>query len=102
MPEMTLEQTTQRTLSAAGAQDLEALRGASKERESAIAALASLPPTPALREAVAASIAAGEEAKRAIRTIRQRTRKDSRRLATIEHGFLRALVPAKHQVDFKG
>jgi hypothetical protein len=34
---------------------------------------------------------------------RQRIRKDGRRLATIEHGFLRAVAPgAKHRIDCKG
>jgi len=100
---MTLEQTTRRILAASDAQDLEALQAASKERESAIAMLASLEPTPALRDAVAASLQAGEEAKRTIHSIRQRLRKDSRRLANIEHGFLRVHAPAaKHQIDCQG
>jgi hypothetical protein len=100
---MTLEQTTRRTLAAAEAQDLAALEVASKERESAIAMLPSIPATPELRDAVAASIAAGEEAKRTLRTIQRRLRKDGRRLANIEHGFLRTLAPAaKHQIDCKG
>jgi hypothetical protein len=98
---MTLEQITRRILAAA-AQDLSALQEASKARESSIAMLGSLTPTPELRNAVAASIAAGKEAKRAIRAIQQRLRNDSRRLANIEHGFLRRLVPAKHQIDCRG
>jgi len=99
---MTFEQITLRILAAAEAHDLQALREASKDRQSAIAMLTSTTPTPELRDAVAASIAAGEEARRAIRTIQQRLRKDSRRLTNIEHGFLRALVPARHQIDCKG
>lgn len=93
---MTLDETTRRILAAVEARDLPALQEAAKQRNTAIAALASLPPTPALRDAVARSIAAGEEAKRTIRAIR-------RRLANIEHGFVRALRPtAKHQIDYKG
>lgn len=100
---MTLEQTTQRILRAVEAGDLAALEQASKERESAMRALGSLPPTPELCDAVAASIAAGEEARLAIRSIRQRLRKDTRRLANIEHGFLRALLPAANpQIDCQG
>lgn len=100
---MTLEQSTTRILAAVEAQDLDAFQEASKEREAAIAALASIPPTPALRDAVARSIAAGEAAQRTIRAIRQRLRKESRRLANIEHGFVRALRPAaKHQIDCQG
>jgi hypothetical protein len=100
---MTLEQTTRRILTAMEALDLEGLEGAAKERDHAIAMLASLPPTPALRNAVAASIAAGEEAKRAIRTIRQRFRRESRRLERIEDGFVRALRPVvHHRVDCRG
>jgi hypothetical protein len=100
---MTLDETTQRILAAVEAQDLAALQEASKEREGAIAALASAPPTPALRDAVARSIAAGEEATRAIRSIRQHIRKESRRLAHLENGFVRALRPAaKHQIDYQG
>ncbi len=100
---MTLEQTTQRILAAASAQDLAALEAASKLRQSAIAAISSAPPTPLLRNAVAASIAAGEEAKRAIRVIKQRIRNESRRLSNIETGFVRALRPlAAHQIDCKG
>lgn len=93
---MTLDETTRRILDAAEAQDLAALHEAAKEREAAIAQLRSLPPTPALRDAVARSIAAGEEAKRTIRAIR-------RKLENIQHGFVRALRPAaKHQVDCQG
>ena len=99
---MTLEQTTGLILAAATAHDLEALQAASNERKSSIAMLASIPPTPALRDAVEASIAAGEQARRAIRSLQHRLRQDSRRLTTIEHGFLRALVPAKHHIDYQG
>jgi hypothetical protein len=100
---MTLEQTTRRILTAVEVQDLEGLEGASKARECAIAMLASLPPTSALRDAVAASIEAGEEAKRTIRTIRQRMRRESRRLERIEDGFVRALRPVvHHRVDCRG
>ena len=99
---MEFENITRRILAAAEAHDLSALQEASKDRKSAIAALASLTPTPELRNAVAASIAAGKEAKRTIRTIQQRLRDDSRKLTTIEQGFLRSLVPAKHQIDCKG
>jgi hypothetical protein len=100
---MTLEQTTWWILCAVETEDLEALEKASQERVSAMQMLASIPPTLELREAVAASIAAGEEARRAIRSIRQRARKDSRRLENIEQGFLRALLPAAHpQIDYEG
>ena len=100
---MTLEQSTRLVLAAAESLDLEALRRAMQEREGAITMLTLRPPTPALRDAVAESIAAGEEARKAIRLIRQRLRKDGRRLANIEHGFLRALAPAaKHRIDCKG
>jgi hypothetical protein len=99
---MTLEQITRRIRAAAEAQDLAALQKASKERRSAIATLSSMAPTPELRDVVAASIAAGEQARRAIRSIQHRLRQDSRRLTTIEHGFLRALVPAKHHIDYQG
>jgi hypothetical protein len=100
---MTLEQTTWRVIAAAEALDPAALETAAKERATAIAALSSVPPTPALLDQVAASIAAGEEAKRALRAIKQRIRKDSRRLAHIQTGFLRALTPvASHQVDCEG
>jgi hypothetical protein len=100
---MTLEQSTRRILAAVEAQDLAALQAAAKGRESAMAMLASIPPTPELRKAMAASITAGEEATRAIRGIRQRIRKDSRRLANIERGFLGALFPLpEHRIDYKG
>jgi hypothetical protein len=99
---MTLEETTSRMLAAAEAEDLGALLAALKDRESAIAALASIQPTVELRNAVEASIAAGEEARRAIRAIKQRIRTVSRRLANIEGGFLRVLTPVKHQIDCKG
>jgi hypothetical protein len=99
---MTLEQTTPRILAAVEVQDLGALEAASKEREAAIAALASIPATPELRDAVAASIAAGEEARRAIRVIKRRSLHESRRLTHIENGFVRALrAPVKHQIDCK-
>ena len=100
---MTLEQTTRRMLAAVEVQDLDALEAASKEREAAIATLASIPASPELREAVAASIAAGEEAKRTMRVIKQRLRHESRRLTHIENGFVRALrAPVKHQIDCEG
>ena len=99
---MTLEQITRRIRAAAEAQDLPALQKAARERQSAIVMLSSMTPTPELRDAVAASIAAGEQARRAIRSIQQRLRRESRRLTTIEHGFLRAPVPVKHQIDCHG
>lgn len=99
---MTLEQNTRRIFAAAEGQDLEALQTAAKERAASIAMLASIPPTPALRDAVEVSIAAGEEAKRAIRAIQQRLRKESRRLANIKQGFLHVSPPATHQIDCKG
>ena len=100
---MTLEQSTRLIWDAVEFQDLEALQVAAKARKFAIARLNLETPTPALRDAVAASVAAGEEAKRAIRSIRQRIRNESRRMANIEYGFLRGLVPAaRHQVDCKG
>lgn len=100
---MTLEQTTEWVLRAAEEQDLAVLQAASKERRSAIAMLSSIPPTPALRDAIVQSIAAGKEARRAIHAIRHRLRKDGRRLMSIEQGFLRTLAPvAEHRVDCSG
>ncbi len=79
------------------------LKAAGEMRAEAIAALDSIRPTFELCDAVKASIAAGEAAKRAIRVIKQRIRHESRRLANIESGFVRALAPAaRHQVDCKG
>ncbi len=100
---MTLEETTRRMHEAAQAEDLGALMTALKDREAALSALASLPPTLELRDAVEASIEAGEEARRAIQAITQRIRTVSRRLANIDQGFLKVLVPVgKHRVDCKG
>jgi hypothetical protein len=100
---MTLEQSTRHILAAVKAQDLEALQAAARERAAAIARLDSMPATPELRAAVAASIEAGEQAKRAIRSIKQRIRTESRRLQRIEDGFVRALRPVgTHSVDYKG
>jgi hypothetical protein len=100
---MTLEQTTQLTINAAELQELEALQAAREMREAAIAALDSVRPTVDLCDAVKASIAAGEAARRAIRVIKQRIRLESRRLANIESGFVRALTPAtRHQIDCQG
>ncbi|MGA3188610.1 MAG: hypothetical protein ABSF22_16010 [Bryobacteraceae bacterium] len=100
---MTLEQTTELILAAAAALDPAALEEAGRERQAAIARLGLLKPTLALRDAVACSLAAGEAAKRALRAIKQHTRNESRRLANIEHGFVRALHPAaRHRIDCKG
>jgi hypothetical protein len=100
---MTLEQTTQRILRAVEAQDLEALTTSAEQRRSAIAMLRSMPASPGLRDAVAASIAAGEAATRVIRIIRQRMRKDSGRLTQIKDGFLHGSLPAATpQIDCKG
>jgi hypothetical protein len=100
---MTLEETTEAILVAAEAQDLAALEEARKQREEAMAALSTLSPTIALRNAVADSIKAGEDARRALRIMKQRMRDESRRLAQIESGFLHGLggsVP--HRIDCKG
>ena len=100
---MTLEQTTEQILAATEAQDLALLQDACKEREDAMAALRGTPPTPELRDAIAASLAAGDEARRAIRAIRQRLFKESRRLTNIENGFLRALRPeAVQRINCQG
>lgn len=100
---MTLEETTEQILAAAEAEDLEALENAHRMREEAMAALMSLEPTEALRDRVAASLAAGEKARRAIHQIKLRIRTESRRLATIEAGFVRCLLPSdKPHIDFKG
>src|SRR5271154_5417298 len=100
---MTFEQTTRRILAATEVQNLAELQAAGKERARAIAMLASLPPSQELYNAVEVSIAAGEEARRAIRMIQQRLRNESRRLERIEHGFLRASLPAAmHRIDCQG
>lgn len=100
---MTLEQTTESMLAAAQAEDLMALLVALKERQAVMATLDSIPPSQQLRDALEASIAAGEEARRTIRTIKQRIQRASRKLANIEHGFLHLLLPiGKHRVDCKG
>lgn len=100
---MTLEATSRRILDAAEAQDLDALEQAYKDRASALAELSSIAPTRELRDAIVASIGAGECATQAIRAIQQRLRQQSRRLAHIDHGFLAVQrATAKHQIDFKG
>jgi hypothetical protein len=100
---MTLEQTTRLILSAAELQDLAALQAAERERQIAIAGLRAMPPTEQLRQDVAASIAAGEVAKRTLRLIKQRMRNESRRLERIETGFVHALRPARtHRIDCRG
>lgn len=100
---MTLENSTERILAAVATQNFEALEAGVKQREAAMAAIASAPPTFLLRDAIAASLAAGEEAKRALRVLRQRMRHESRRLSNIEQGFVQALRPApSYQVDCKG
>jgi hypothetical protein len=100
---MTLEQTTRRILAAAEAQDLAALQSACEMRESALAELHSMRPTPWLCQDVTGSIAAGERAKQALRVVKQRIRNESRRLAHIEDEFVRALQPVgKHQIDCNG
>ena len=100
---MTLEQTTRLILAATELQDLAALQAAGKERDAALAKLASLPANEELRHAMVESLKAGEEARRTIRLIKQRIRNESRRLERIETGFIRALRPAKaHQIDCHG
>jgi hypothetical protein len=100
---MTLEQTTQLVWSAIELEDLGALETACRERADAIRGLKSRRPSEALRDALAESIRAGEEAKRTVRLIKQRVRHESRRLDRIENGFLKALrVPATPWLDCKG
>jgi hypothetical protein len=100
---MTLEQTTRLILSATELQDLAALQAAGEEREAVLAKLGSLPPTEELRNTVAESLKAGEEARRTIRLIKQRIRNESRRLERIESGFIRVLRPAGPQrIDCEG
>jgi predicted RNase H-like nuclease (RuvC/YqgF family) len=100
---MTIEQTTERIRSAAEAQNMAALQAANVERKTMIATLKSLPPSQQLRDAIAASLQAGEEAKRTIRLIKQCLRNDSRRLANIDDGFIRALRPVSvSRINYKG
>jgi ribosome recycling factor len=100
---MTLERTTKMVLAAVELQDLGTLEAAGKERAAAIAGLGAIPPTPELRQSLTEALAAGEEARRSIRLIRHRLRKESRRLEKIETGFLGALrLPPRHRVDCSG
>jgi hypothetical protein len=99
---MTLDQTTVLVRAATAAQELEALALAWTERQVAIAAVLSLPPSEELRESIAASIMAGEEATHTLRMIKHRARTEIRRLANIESGFLRAPEPADPHIDYKG
>ena len=99
---MTLDQTTLLVRAATASQELAALELASTERQAAIAAVLSLPPSEELRESIAASIVAGEEATRTLRMIKHRARTEIRRLANIESGFLRAPEPADPHFDYKG
>jgi hypothetical protein len=99
---MTLDETTRLIRAAAGTEDLDGLQQARIQRDAAIAALATLPPTEELRASLADAIAAGEEARRALGLIKQRLRSESRRLAAIQTGFLRALrIPETPHFDYK-
>jgi len=100
---MTLEETTRLIRAAAEAQDLDALHQARIQRDAAIAALATLPPTEELRASVADSLAAGDEARRALGLIKQRLHAERRRVAAIEGGFLRSpRLPEPPHFDYKG
>jgi hypothetical protein len=100
---MKLEQSTRLILAAVDFEDLGALQAACKEREAAIIAIDSAPATAELQSAVVASLKAGEEAKRAIRMLKQRFRNESRRLERIETGFVKALRPAAlHRINCQG
>jgi hypothetical protein len=100
---MTLEQTTRLILAAADLQNLGALEAAAKERQTALARIDSMPATQELRDAIASSLQAGDQAKRTIRLIRQRARHESRKLDRIETGFVHALRPAApHRIDCRG
>ncbi len=100
---MTLEQSTLCILTAAEAQDLEALRAAAALRDAALAELHSFSPTPALCAAITESLAAGEKARQALQAIKRRIGNESRRLARIESGFVSASRPVEmHRVDCRG
>ena len=89
-------------LAATDLQDLGALEAARKQRQAALARIDSMPATQELRDAVAASLQAGDQAKRAIRLIRQRVRNESRRLDRIETGFVRARDPRRPIASIAG
>ena len=100
---MNFKESTLSIRAAVEVQSLSGLQAASKERDAAIAAFGALPPSSNLCEAVADSIAAGEEAKNALSLIKQRMRSESRRLADIEQGFLRTMRgEAAPHIDCKG
>jgi hypothetical protein len=99
---MTLDQTTLLVRAATASQELEALELACGERQAAIAAALSLPPSEELRESIAASLVAGEEATHTLRMIKHRARTEVRRLANIESGFLRAPEPQDPHIDYTG
>ncbi|HVO97794.1 MAG TPA: hypothetical protein VMT15_06995 [Bryobacteraceae bacterium] len=100
---MRLGESTLLIRAAAEARDLEALELARRERDAAIASLGGLPPSEELLTALRESLAAGEEATRALRLIKQKIRQESGRLAAIEAVFLRALrEPEARHIDCQG
>jgi hypothetical protein len=104
---MILDRSTARILAAAKLEDLALLESARHFRQDDIASLGSSlgsgQPSVELCDSIAASIAAGEEAKRAIRVIKHRLLRESRRLANIENGFLCGeRLPLNPRLDYKG
>ena len=99
---MTLEQATERLLTATAAQDLAAIEEALDARAAALQELAGQKPSKELARRVSAAIEAGNAAAGALCALKQRIGSESGRLKQI-HCFVRNLraQPRPH-LDYRG
>jgi hypothetical protein len=100
---MTLAQTTERLLAAAGLEDLPSLEAALAERACVMAVLV---PSEETRADIAASIEAGEKALCALRSIKLRARREHRKLAHLREELTQtltqSLAPIGPHIDYRG
>ena len=100
---MTLEQSNAHALAAAELQDLDALVLALESRQRGLADVLSGKPSPEMVIRLAAAYEDGVAIGAALRSTRQRIRKEIRRLAHIQAGFSAAAGPnPDRSVDFRG
>lgn len=100
---MTLEQATQRAITAAAASDLKRLKLALKARAAAITGLAAEPPSEDLAARLRSAIEGGKALQQDLGALKRKIRFESARLAQFRTAFVTGLGSAPvRRIDYRG